>query len=148
MTTPGADQLGLTWSGKWHIVAAPHNDKYHIAVCGAYVQRDDSPRYPEHLRRIQDGTRKSTGTCKTCLRSAGIRTVTVELPKPTATKAATDDENGYRSWEYPGGEVIVYDDGTIEHGGRHYGEPSLLRKQATAMLAAAELSEKLIGRTE
>lgn len=75
---------------------------------------------------------------------ARIRAVTVELPKPTYT----NDENGYHSWENHSGEVIVYDDGTIELVGRHTGSPGLLRKQAAAMLAAAELSEKLIGQGE
>lgn len=75
----------------------------------------------------------------------GAKIITIELPKPTVTKAATDDENGYSSWEYPGGEVIVYDDGIIEYVGRHYGGPILLRKQAAAMLAAAEAADTAVA---
>lgn len=67
----------LTWSGKWHIVnpdPPAHANRYNVALCGTYVYRDDDPQYPEHLTRIKAGTKKSAGDCKSCARSAGVRT--------------------------------------------------------------------------
>lgn len=109
-----------------------------------YVYRDDDPRYPEHLKAIKEGRKKSTGLCKVCAKSAAVQAVSVELPKQTYSVAATDDENGYKGWEYPDGEIIVYDDGAFEWRsyGINHGDPSRLRDAAAALLAAAEASER------
>lgn len=145
---------GLTWSAKWHIVdeAQSHGERYDVALCGAYLYNPEKEeahfrgrvKYPEHLQRVVDGTKKSTGECKRCAKSAGVNTATVELPEPSWKKDATDDENGAVSWEYPDGEVVVYEDGNYEWQalGIHSDDPSRLREAAAALLAAAEASER------
>lgn len=145
---------GLTWSKKWHIVdevTSRENEHYDTSLCGAYLYNAEKERgryrnakMPEHLQRIIEGTAKSAGECKRCAKSAGIKTATVELPEPGWRKNATDDENGAVSWEYPDGEIVVYDDGSYEWQalGIHSDDPSRLREAAAALLAAAATSER------
>lgn len=144
---------GLTWSKKWHIVdESKSHDRYDIALCGQYLYNAKKEqvavyagKMPEHLVRIINGDAKSTGDCKLCQRSSGVKTVTVELPEPTTTAAATEDENGARSWDYPHGFVIAYDDGTIEWGSWHITDPSKVRAAAAALLAAVDAAEAIHG---
>lgn len=144
---------GLTWSKKWHIVdevASRGNEHYDTSLCGAYLYNAEKERgryrnakMPEHLQRIIEGAAKSTGECKRCARSAGVKSVSVELPGPTSQSAATDDENSYLSWEYPDGEIVVYDDGSFEWRafGINDSDAGRLRLAAAALLAAADASE-------
>ena len=133
------EERALTWSRKWHIVKESRPEsKVAVAQCGAYLYKNDDPKLPNHLRAIIDGKNKSTGVCKLCTRSAGVKTVTVELPEPTWSQPATDDENGHVEWPYPHGSVAVSDDGTIMWGQWHITDPQKLIDAGSALIAAAE----------
>ena len=67
----------------------------------------------------------------------------IRLPEPSRGKCGSEFENGYFTWEYPTGEVSVFDDGTFELNGKHYTDTSILRSAAAAFLAASEMSETL-----
>jgi len=75
---------GLTWSAKWHIVdEVQSHERYDVALCGTYLYNPEKEKshfggrvkYPEHLQRVIDGTKKSTGECKRCNKSAGRKSV-------------------------------------------------------------------------
>lgn len=89
----------LTWSGKWHIVnpdPPAHANRYNVALCGTYVYRDDDPQYPDHLKRIKAGTKKSNGECKKCAQCAGVRTPEQIL---TTVRELHDQWANANTWE-------------------------------------------------
>jgi hypothetical protein len=154
----GTEQRGLTWSGKWHIINPHHPDanRYAVARCGAYVYRDDDPRYPPKLKQIKEGSKKSTGICKLCTRSAGLRTATVELPEPDSTRYEGDEHEPMDrlSWQDRGGfEVSNWLQNEVQlsvwanngsFGSWEAFEPITARAArdlAAALLAAAEAAE-------
>lgn len=101
MTKDEADQVseerGLTWSKKWHIINPDHQhvngpSKYAIARCGAYLYRNDDPKYPNHLKMVRDGQMKDTGLCKLCAKSAKITTPTDALARVVEAFAAVAAE--------------------------------------------------------
>ncbi|AKQ06983.1 hypothetical protein PBI_OVECHKIN_81 [Mycobacterium phage Ovechkin] len=63
----------------------------------------------------------------------------IQLPEPSWTKPEEDDENGAAAWEYPDGEIVVYDDGDYEWRGLgiNSDDADRLREGAAALLAAA-----------
>lgn len=65
----------------------------------------------------------------------------VELPEPTGSEPATEDENGFVEWEYPHGAVQVFDGGVIGWGRWHFEDATKLREAASALLAAANAAE-------
>ena len=135
----------LSWSKKWHIVDLDIQNpdgKYWVSRCGASVSRDTDPAYPEHLKNVKRGFSKSTGLCKKCNKTAGVKTVTVELPEPDSSHAGSEFENGYATWQYQDESVSVFDDGTFEFQGRHHTDTSILRAAAAVLLAAAEMSDR------
>ena len=148
-----AKTQALTWSKKWHIVdldTQEPNRKYWQSICGEYVYRDTDPNYPNLLKRVKRGEIKSTGLCKRCGKSSGVKTVTVELPEPDLRLVDKSDYcNAYSVWKHKlfGDEVVVFDDGTFEMFRKHYSDTSLLRSAAAVLLAAAEMSDRR-GRSE
>lgn len=66
----------------------------------------------------------------------------VELPEPTGSEPATEDENGFVEWEYPQGVVQVFDGGVIGWGRWHFEDATKLREAASALLAAANAAEE------
>lgn len=129
-----SEQRGLTWSKKWHVVAdRTPGSKYMIARCGAYLYDPNDPQYPPGLKLVRDGKRKSTGTCKICVKSAKIKQATVEFP---------ESENG--GWHVQDvGDVECGDSGVrIRNIGRDLTvTPKEARQFAAALLAAAEEAE-------
>ena len=131
----------LSWSKKWHIVdlnmRQKPGGKYWISRCGVHV-------YPGHLKDVKRGFSKSTGFCKKCYKSAGVKTVTVELPEPDRRVAKSEYCNAYSVWNHQlfGDEVVVFDDGTFEMFRKHYSDTSILRSAAAVLLAAAEMSDR------
>ena len=138
----------LSWSKKWHIVdlnmRQKPGGKYWISRCGVHVARDTDIPYPEHLKNVKRGFSKSTGFCKKCYKSAGVKTATVELPEPDRRVAKSEYCNAYSVWNHQlfGDEVVVFDNGTFEMFRKHYSDTSLLRSAAAVLLAAAEMSDR------
>ena len=142
-----AKTQALTWSKKWHIVdldTQEPNRKYWQSICGEYVYRDTDPNYPNLLKRVKRGEIKSTGLCKRCGKSSGVKTVTVELLEPDRRVGKSEYCNAYSVWNHQlfGDEVVVFDDGTFEMFGRHHSDTSILRSAAAVLLAAAEMSDR------
>jgi len=165
-------RMGLTWSGKWHIVDETRSDpRYDVSLCGAYLYNEEKEKthylgakLPQHLQKIIDGTAKSTGECKRCNKSTGRKTVVVELPE-----RAPDDLHEAR-WEVP--LYNPYNDVVGEPKSMYTGEvwigvgqnrsgkiavtstPSILetaedaRRLAAALLAAADWKDKNPTATE
>ena len=80
----------LTWSRKWHYVKEgeySESGRYLVAFCGAYLEHEDSAiTYPQHLKDIKAGRRKSTGMCKICAKIAGAD----EINKSAVSSAVVD----------------------------------------------------------
>ena len=94
---------------------------------------------------MKRGFSKSTGFCKKCYKSAGVKTITVELPEPDLRLVDKSDYcNAYSVWKHKlfGDEVVVFDNGTFEMFRKHYSDPSILRSAAAVLLAAAEMSDR------
>ncbi|GJJ22303.1 hypothetical protein MTY414_59760 [Mycolicibacterium mageritense] len=63
--------MGLTWSGKWHIISSSQRGHYESlrTLCGTAVYtRDNVPRHHATLQAIASGRRQAP-VCKKCERA-------------------------------------------------------------------------------
>jgi len=100
-------------------------------------------KYPEWFRDWIAGAVPKAADAILALSGVAV----IQLPEPTWQKTATDEENGANAWEYPDGEIVVYETGDYEWRafGINHDDPSRLRDAAAALLAAAVLSGEASG---